>query len=130
MRKLGRVLGATTLIGLLSMTIGAGCDITKDGGECSRLREFSCDCFPSCQEGDIDVTASQDDARCKARLKQQFEFWKKGCFGRCELGGPDCVFGWGSCAAGYYRQIGLSAEATCTAAGTGGTGAGGAADAS
>jgi len=124
MLKARRLLGATALIAF-SLTCGmAGCDITNDSGECERLRDYSCDCFPGCQNADMDVTNLQDDARCKSRLKQQYEYWKKGCLGRCELD-SDCVFGWGSCAAGYYRQVGLTSEGICTKGG-GGAGAGGA----
>ena len=70
MGRLGRLLGAAMLVGLFATTIISGCDITEDGAECSRLRDYSCQCYPGCQQGDIDVTSSQDDGRCKARLEQ------------------------------------------------------------
>jgi hypothetical protein len=98
------------IFAVLGAALLGSCEIDKADDACTRLRDYSCNCFPGCQNDDREIMDSQDEGRCEAHLRSRGQYWER-CKDRCSV---NCEFGWGECAFGYYRQVGLDPQGVCT----------------
>jgi hypothetical protein len=100
----------------LLASLPAGCNASDYNDDCNRLQTFSCTCFPNCQTEDTNVIDAQNGTDCTNQLKSAYNYWSS-CVKSCAV---NCQYGWGACAFGLYRQIGLAPQHECGADAGGG----------
>lgn len=107
MRLLVALLWTALALGLVT---GGGCGLESEGMGCDRLEQFSCGCFPSCQQMDIAAIDSKKSEACDEQIRADFERFRECASNGC---GGDCRYGWSSCAFEVYREVGLDPESVC-----------------
>lgn len=110
-RRLLRALAGVVVLG----SVPVGCNASNYNNDCTRLQNFSCTCFPNCQLDYTNVIDNQNGTDCTNTLKSAFAKWSS-CSKSCTV---NCQYGWGACAFGLYRQIGLAPQHECGANGGG-----------
>lgn len=100
---------------LLFAGLPVACNASNYNAACNRLQSFSCTCFPNCQLKYTNVIDAQNTANCTNTLKGAYNYWSS-CSKSCTA---NCQYGWGACAFGLYREIGLAPQRECGADGGG-----------